>query len=46
MVGEPAEIYWAVLQAKLDEMKPNFGDDADSMLSFLCGAYCDQNCNR
>ena len=23
-------------------MKPNFGDDADSVLSFLCGAYYDQ----
>ena len=23
----------------------NFGDDADSVLGFLCGAYYDQNCN-
>ena len=34
-----------ILQSKLDTMKPNFGDDADSVLSFLCGAYYDQNCN-
>ena len=34
-----------ILQAKLDAMKPNFGDDADSVLSFLCGTYYDQNCN-
>lgn len=34
-----------ILQSKLDTMKPNFGDDADSVLSILCGAYYDQNCN-
>lgn len=34
-----------ILQSKLDTMKPNFGDDADSVLSFLCEAYYDQNCN-
>lgn len=46
MVGEFMETYWTILQEKLDEMKPNFGDEADNVLSFLCGAYCDQNCNR
>ena len=45
MVAESTEIYWTILWAKLDEMKPNFGDDADSVLSLLCGAYYDQNCN-
>ena len=34
-----------ILQSRLDTIKPNFGDDADSVLSFLCGAYYDQNCN-
>ena len=32
------------LQTKLNSVKPNFGDDADSVLGFLCGAYYDQNC--
>ena len=33
------------LQTKLSNTNPNFGDDADSVLSFLCNAYYDQNCN-
>ena len=33
------------LQSKLNASQPCFGDDADSVLSFLCGAYYDQNCN-
>ena len=37
---------YMLFKEKLDEMKPNFGDDTDNVLSFLCGAYCDQNCNR
>ena len=34
-----------VLKKKLAEADINFGDDADSVLGFLCGAYYDQNCN-
>ena len=34
-----------VLTEKLAVTDINFGDDADSVLSFLCGAYYDQNCN-
>ena len=33
------------LQTKLSNTSPNFGDDADSVLGFLCNAYYDQNCN-
>lgn len=45
MVGESTGTYWTILQAKLDEMELNFGNDADSMMSFLYGAYYDQNCS-
>ena len=33
------------LQTKLSNTSSNFGDDADSVLGFLCNAYYDQNCN-
>ena len=33
------------LKGKFDTNDLDFGDDADSVLSFLCGAYYDQNCN-
>ena len=33
------------LQSKLNDSQPCFGDDADSVLGFLCNAYYDQNCN-
>ena len=33
------------LQTKLSSVSPNFGDDADSVLGFLCNAYYDQNCS-
>ena len=33
------------LQKTLSATSPNFGDDADSVLGFLCNAYYDQNCN-
>lgn len=33
------------LQSKLSTSQPCFGDDADSVLGFLCNAYYDQNCN-
>jgi len=33
------------LQLKLSEENINFGNDADSVLSFLCNAYYDQNCS-
>ena len=33
------------LKSKLTATQPSFGDDADSVLDFLCGAYYDQNCN-
>ena len=34
------------LKSKLIATQPSFGDDADSVLGFLCGAYYDQNCNN
>ena len=34
-----------VLKEKVVATDLNFGDDADSVLGFLCGAYYDQNCN-
>jgi hypothetical protein len=34
-----------VLKEKLTATDLNFGDDADSVLGFLCGAYYDQSCN-
>lgn len=34
-----------LLQVKLNTTEVNLGDDADSILGFLCGAYYDQNCN-
>ena len=34
-----------VLKEKISAIDLNFGDDADSVLGFLCGAYYDQNCN-
>ena len=34
-----------VLKEKIAAADLNFGDDADSVLGFLCGAYYDQNCN-
>ena len=34
------------LQLKLSEENINFGNDADSVLSFLCNAYYDQNCSH
>ena len=34
-----------VLKEKISTIDLNFGDDADSVLGFLCGAYYDQNCN-
>ena len=34
-----------VLKKKLAATDLNFGDDADSVLGFLCGAYYDQNCS-
>ena len=37
--------YLTALQAKEATQQANFGDDADSVLGFLCGAYYDQNCN-
>ena len=33
------------LESKLTATQLSFGDDADSVLGFLCGAYYDQNCN-
>ena len=33
------------LQQRLDAENINFGNDADSALSFLCNAYYDQNCS-
>lgn len=33
------------LQQKLSAENINFGNDADSVLSFLCNAYYDQNCS-
>jgi len=33
------------LQLRLDAENINFGNDADSVLSFLCNAYYDQNCS-
>ena len=33
------------LKSKLTATQSSFGDDADSVLGFLCGAYYDQNCN-
>ena len=33
------------LKEKISATDLNFGDDADSVLGFLCGAYYDQNCN-
>lgn len=33
------------LESKLTATQPSFGDGADSVLGFLCGAYYDQNCN-
>ena len=33
------------LETKLTATQPSFGDDADSVLGFLCGAYYDQNCS-
>ena len=32
-----------ILESKLTATQPSFGDDADSVLGFLCGAYYDQN---
>lgn len=34
-----------ILESKLAATQPSFGDDADSVLGFLYGAYYDQNCN-
>ena len=34
-----------ILQQRLDTENINFGNDADSVLSFLCNAYYDQNCS-
>lgn len=34
------------LQLRLSEENFNFGNDADSVLSFLCNAYFDQNCSH
>jgi hypothetical protein len=34
-----------VLKEKITVTDLNFGDDADSVLGFLCGAYYVQNCN-
>lgn len=33
------------LQQRLDTENINFGNDVDSVLSFLCSAYYDQNCS-
>ena len=33
------------LRDQVNATELNFGDDANSVLSFLCGAYYDQNCN-
>lgn len=33
------------LQLKLSEENINFGNDVDSVLSFLCNAYYDHNCS-
>lgn len=33
------------LQQRLAAENINFGNDADSVLSFLCNAYYDQNCS-
>ena len=33
------------LQTVLISVSPNFGDDTDSVLGFLCNAYYDQNCS-
>ena len=35
-----------ILQQRLRDENINFGNDADSVLSFLCNAYYDQNCSR
>ena len=34
-----------VLKEKIATTDFNFGNDADSVLGFLCNAYYDQNCN-
>ena len=34
------------LQQKLDTENISFGNDADSVLNFLCNAYYDQNCSH
>lgn len=34
-----------VLQLRLRDENINSGNDADSVLSFLCNAYYDQNCS-
>ena len=34
------------LQQRLDTENINFGNDSDSVLSFLCNAYYDQNCTH
>ena len=34
-----------VHKEKISAIDLNFGDDADSVLGFLCGAYYDQNCS-
>lgn len=34
------------LQLRLSEENINFGNDADSILSFLCNAYYDHNCSH
>ena len=33
------------LRSSLENANINFGSDADSVLSFLCNAYYDQNCS-
>lgn len=33
------------LQQRLEAENTNFGNDADSILSFFCNAYYDQNCS-
>lgn len=34
------------LQLKLSNENINFGNEADSVLSFLCNAYYDRNCSH
>ena len=44
-VGDPSHVVAAVGQVVVRLSQEGVGDDADSVLGFLCNAYYDQNCN-